>query len=382
MINFTEALEEVLEDFDICWTQYEKIYVSELMSIEKNARRLVVNAIEINNQISRIESINSINIEPDIIEANCCKEMMEQFIAVIAQINAIANYEGHGRDDLTYAVVQSAKDVLVRVSVCESESLRKLAQNIIKSFSSLRKLFNKYGDNIEIVDPQLRNNPDLVDALVEFEKFWEKGNIYFDDKSRCRQLVYFTNVIEGLCEKYPDFKEKLECCDSDVFIIIPMIIILKRVDDEDQGLGETFLPDLLISGSDAYENFKSVKSELQRMNGKYLLVQEQNNYKPTPFGFVGQNIKYNKVSGKPKTLLKRSTRTSSNSSKLSFEFFKMIETIIVRHDSPIPDQLHICLKQENTCLENLLKNMHSLSFEMQRNDPAEWNSFLDICLHS
>jgi len=30
-----------------------------------------------------------------------------------------------------------------------------------------------------MVDPQLKNNPELVAALQEYESYWEKGKRYF-----------------------------------------------------------------------------------------------------------------------------------------------------------------------------------------------------------
>jgi hypothetical protein len=47
--------------------------------------------------------------------------------------------------------------------------VRKLAEGIRKSFTGLRTLLRKYEENIEGVDPQLKNNADLVQALVDFE---------------------------------------------------------------------------------------------------------------------------------------------------------------------------------------------------------------------
>jgi hypothetical protein len=47
--------------------------------------------------------------------------------------------------------------------------VRKLAEAIRKSFQGLRTLLRKYEENIEGVDPQLKNNADLVSALLEFE---------------------------------------------------------------------------------------------------------------------------------------------------------------------------------------------------------------------
>ena len=60
----------------------------------------------------------------------------------------------------------------------------------------------KYGENIEGVDPQLKNNPDLVSELVEFETSWEKGKAYFVNPKKCQQLVHFTSVIEATASKY------------------------------------------------------------------------------------------------------------------------------------------------------------------------------------
>ena len=50
---------------------------------------------------------------------------------------------------------------------------------------ALRTLFRKYEENIEGVDPQLKNNADLVAALVDFESSWEKGKAYFVSAKKC-----------------------------------------------------------------------------------------------------------------------------------------------------------------------------------------------------
>lgn len=97
----------------------------------------------------------------------------------------MANIERHGRDDLDYSILQSSEDVFNNISECESESLRILAGNVKKSFENLRILLRKYSKNIEIVDPQLRNNCDLVQFLGAYESYWEKGKNYFLEKEKC-----------------------------------------------------------------------------------------------------------------------------------------------------------------------------------------------------
>lgn len=100
----------------------------------------------------------------------------------------------------------------------------------------------KYGENIEGVDPQLKNNPDLVSELVEFETSWEKGKAYFVNPKKCQQLVHFTSVIEATASKYKQFNEQVVDRDTDIFVSIPALLILKCLDDDDKGICRSFFP--------------------------------------------------------------------------------------------------------------------------------------------
>ena len=95
-----------------------------------------------------------------------------------------------------------------------------------------------------MVDPQLKNNSDLVQALVDYEKSWEKGGNYFCDVEKKKHLLHFSGTIEGIAEKYDKFKEMVECSDADIFLIIPCILMLKSLDKDDKNLCKYFLPNL------------------------------------------------------------------------------------------------------------------------------------------
>jgi hypothetical protein len=56
--------------------------------------------------------------------------------------------------------------LLRRITKDQSKAIRILGEKIRASFTSLRNLFRKYDKNIEMVDPQLKNNTDLVEALM------------------------------------------------------------------------------------------------------------------------------------------------------------------------------------------------------------------------
>lgn len=74
-----------------------------------------------------------------------------------------------------------AEGLLRRISRQQSKAVRKLSENIRESFVKMRELFRKYEENVEMVDPQLKNNDDLVEALAFYESSWEKGREYFLD---------------------------------------------------------------------------------------------------------------------------------------------------------------------------------------------------------
>jgi hypothetical protein len=163
---------------------------------------------------------------------------------IIAKINSIANTPGKGRDDLDHSILCETEGIIRKVTREQSKAIRLLAEKIRSSFTNIRMLLRKYDKNIEMVDPQLKNNVDLVEALVEYEKSWEKGANYFCDVEKKRYLLHFSGAIEGMAEKHVKFKNMIECLDSDIFIVVPSLLILKSLDKDDKNLCKYFLPNL------------------------------------------------------------------------------------------------------------------------------------------
>ena len=87
---------------------------------------------------------------------------------IISQINQIANYYGKGRDDLDHSILLETEGLLRRITKDQSKAIRILGEKIRSSFTNLRTLLRKYDKNIEMVDPQLKNHSDLVEALMEY----------------------------------------------------------------------------------------------------------------------------------------------------------------------------------------------------------------------
>jgi len=377
--SIRDEMVEVFEAFDVSWASYEELYVKELMSIEQQARKYITDAIDTEKRLTELEQNANGDLFKRVDDAvdKCREELAHQF----AKLNSVANIEGHGRDDLSYEIMRAADRMLKEVSSCESESIRKLAKNVKATFESLRELLRKYNENIEVVDPQLRNNQELVNELVKYEKSWEKGKIYFLDRKRCNQLIYFSNVLEGLSEKYETFKDQLDSYEAEVFVIIPMIMVLRKVDGEDRGICEHFLPQLSEKSDPMSQEYAKIKNTLFELNERILSSCLKTKAETNRKSFLDASLL--NASGM-KTLLKsqKSFGIAQNHKfkKLASDLYNTMEKIII-NDSDMDK----CLKAngltgEKTDILNCLKIMKSLSIELQRQNPTDWNEFLDIAL--
>ena len=95
-----------------------------------------------------------------------------------------------------------------------------------------------------MVDPQLKNNLELVETLQEYEVCWEKGKNYFLDPKKTVFLLHFSHIIETTGQKYSEFMELVECRDADIFLNIPCLMVLKCLNNEDKNICRYFFPEL------------------------------------------------------------------------------------------------------------------------------------------
>ena len=151
------------------------------MLIEADARRFISEAIELEKELKSME-IREKAKGRIVIDSPEYNKKRGELAIIMGQINSVANSEGKGRDDLKLEILEAAEDILRKISPDQSKAVRKLAESIRTSFAKFRSLMRKYEENIEVVDPQLKNNPELVKALDLYEKSWEKGKRYFLDE--------------------------------------------------------------------------------------------------------------------------------------------------------------------------------------------------------
>ena len=154
-----------LRDFDQSWSTFERLYVLQLMGIEVQARSLIAKAIQAEKCLTSVEIREKMKGRILI----SCEDYLSsraRLIELISQLNATANYAGKGRDDLDHTILLETEGLLRRIPREQSKAIRILGQKIRASFMGIRNLLRKYDKNIEMVDPQLKNNADLVQALI------------------------------------------------------------------------------------------------------------------------------------------------------------------------------------------------------------------------
>ena len=93
-------LTDLLNKFETAWVTYEQYYVYELMVIESDARRFIIEAIELERKLTDIENTLS-QIDCNIANNVRYNETRQALVEKLSQINSVANINGSGRDDLT-----------------------------------------------------------------------------------------------------------------------------------------------------------------------------------------------------------------------------------------------------------------------------------------
>ncbi len=201
----------------------------------------------------------------------------------------------------------------------------------------MRKIFQKYDDNIEIVDPQLKNNPELVECLNSFESSWEKGKEYLLNFDKYTQLLFFSQMIEILCEKYKEISDQLESRDPSIFVWIPSILILKSLDNEDKLICEEFNPNMFNKDNDesgkVYMYLKNFKDNL------YSVVKDQ------------------------------------------YLAYNLLERLVLFEDKEEIIEQELSVYIDKATLREFTRKLKILSMQIQRSKPTEWNHFIDLAMN-
>jgi len=226
----------------------------------------------------------------------------------------------------------AAEDISRTVSNSRSRAIRKLADKIKQAFNDIRSLFKKYSDNIEFVDPQLKNNNDLSEALLTLEKSWEKGKEYLVNENVRRLLISITLMIEGLTEKHVEIQDKIESMDTDLFMIVPSILILRSLDENDLRIFQSYCPELLQQQNSEQNILDKLKSDYERMRRKN-------------DGFVLYNI---------------------------------VENAILEKEIDSKQQMGFNFNKQD--IDKIVHEIKQIAILLQRSKPTEWNMLMETAM--
>lgn len=292
-------------------------------------------------------------------------------------MNKVANYEGKGRDDFTLKILTTAEGVIRKVSVNNSKSIRNIAEGVKTTFSKFRKLIEKYGENIETVDPQLKNNPDLVECLFALETAWDKGKEFLLDQANYERLIFFSQLIEIICEKYKELTELIESRDPSIFVSVPGLLILKSLENEDQGICFNYNPNLSSQGKECNRLFNELKNEYEKLKSRL----EDSNYPDVKSNPLSRSNSSNKIFSLSSSLTLPSI--SNGKPKLDMVFlYNFLERLILFEENTqeIITDMKAAAFYDKDLTNKFLGKIKTLSMNLQREKPTEWNSFFDMAM--
>lgn len=212
-------LATALAGLDTTWANFEQQYVAELMEIEEQARKLLVQAVHEEQELQRLEAAGSTG-QP-------YQEARERLVTSISRLNSVANCRRKGRDDLGSDILSSAASVLEGAGPCgASRAARVLASDVVGAFEAVRKYLREVGQCLEKVDPHLCNNAGLVALLVDWEERWEVGSRYVRRVSMLAAVSDLVDEMRAAQRISPSLINMCEDRDAELFLVLPRLVCL------------------------------------------------------------------------------------------------------------------------------------------------------------
>lgn len=205
----TAEFVQIMTELDVRWVRFEEAYVKRLIFIESQAKRLIVEAVQLEEKLASGSS------DP---------ENRRNLVDAINRLNAIGNIDGKGRTDLPVDILD-----FVENETDKYPELRCLTVEIRRSFQLICKYLRSISASLDVVEPHIANNTELVNLLFAWEESWEIGKKYLVDKSLRMGLVSFLRHVNAVCflDGMGTFKEQLQTYDAEALWALAKIAILQ-----------------------------------------------------------------------------------------------------------------------------------------------------------
>mmetsp|Transcript_71164 Transcript_71164/g.125793 ORF Transcript_71164/g.125793 Transcript_71164/m.125793 type:complete len:535 (+) Transcript_71164:103-1707(+) len=269
-----KELQTVLVGIDVAWANFENKYINELIHIEDQARRLIVQAVESEKCFQKLEAENCFKAHQlqALVELPGYKRELKHLVGCIARLNSVANCRRKGRDDLSADILLDAVKTLARCDEAERSgentellaAARILSKDVVDAFLAARKYFQEIGKCLERVDPHLCNNAGLVAKLVDWEESWEVGARYVQNAPLLHGLCDLVAEVRLAQRIAPPLRTMCDECDVELFMVLPRIIWLRGLAKPGSQLGvfKSLLPHRFIESDEGNAQW-SCDAELQ-----------------------------------------------------------------------------------------------------------------------
>ena len=100
--------------------------------------------------------------------------------------------------------------------------------------------------------------------MNEVERSWTLGKEHLLDPVKLGQLTAFSQIIESISTKYKAFAEQIECRESDIFLVIPCLLLLHSLDEEGvscKSICKRFFPLMFKENEDSQRKYTELKTE-------------------------------------------------------------------------------------------------------------------------
>jgi hypothetical protein len=213
-----------LAALDATWASFEQKYVTELIEIEEKARDVIVQAIEHERSLQKLEAQG---LPADSVQA--C------LVSCVSRLNSVANTKRKGRSDLDVHILSGALRALRRCDADQQhgvqeerlDAVRLLATDVVDSFSALRFYFTQVGSVLDEVDPHLCNNQGLAARLRHWEESWEVGARYVQNAAVLGAVGDLVAELRAAQRVAPELKAMCEECSVELFTVLPRLLWLR-----------------------------------------------------------------------------------------------------------------------------------------------------------
>mmetsp|Transcript_40311 Transcript_40311/g.88137 ORF Transcript_40311/g.88137 Transcript_40311/m.88137 type:complete len:490 (+) Transcript_40311:41-1510(+) len=222
-----------LRKLDMAWATFERTYITELIKIEAAARKILVQSIAKERKLQVMEELFQSGFRSPVYWEAAFDNLQAILVRCISQLNASANSQGKGRSDLHVGILMAAKAVLEqRNHDCRDRGGARsvaalLAAGVQDSFHAMRLHLREVAHCVERVDPQLCNNPVLVEHLLAWERSWELGLRYLLKPELLTCLEDLAAEVLAAQRLLPELQGMCEDSDVEFFLILPRLLWLR-----------------------------------------------------------------------------------------------------------------------------------------------------------